>query len=72
MTGESLVAPDIADEIVVQVTLKKDYVAEDYGTDDTLTFGEWKQAIVAVLARYGAALTDEHEAARFDDDGGVA
>lgn len=58
MTGEELIAPDVADEIVVQATLREPEMA---GDDDVapVTIAEWKAAIVAVLARYGARLTDE-------------
>lgn len=58
MTGEELIAPDIADEVAVQVNLRLPF---PFGDEDIAPFtvGEWKRAIIAVLARYGARLTDE-------------
>jgi len=62
MQGEELIANDVADEIIVQATLYLPARMSE-GEVAAITLAEWKAAIVAVLARYGARLSDDEEAA---------
>lgn len=72
MTGEDLIAEDIADEVAVRVMLR----FPDPYTDAEIaqvTVQQWKDAIAFVLCTYGAQTREEAERAeqeRVSVDGG--
>lgn len=42
---------DVAERIIERVVREKEYYPQDWNTDGSITFGEWKKAIREVLMK---------------------
>lgn len=63
MTGEHLIAEDLADEVVARLTQSLPHLATDAEVAQATTYGAIKSAVVAVLCGYGAQTREEVERA---------